>query len=113
VKLRHAAPLALVFWYWLMPPNITDSRGYGHCDNAASLSASSLPRWTYFGRYDTEQECLHAMMEHALQSDNPEGIAWMMKEWNQSGRHWTPEDLRKRLWCGQCIAGDDPRLKAK
>jgi len=112
MKLRHSAALALVVWYWLMPPNTTDSRGYGHCDNAASLSKSALPLWTYVGRYHQKQECLNAIVEHALRSDTPEGITWMMREWNQDGRKWRPEDLRNQLWCGQCIASDDPRLKA-
>jgi hypothetical protein len=48
MKLRHAAALALVGWYLMMPP----LRGGGKPDDQAPISA-----WTVFRKFDSTAAC--------------------------------------------------------
>jgi hypothetical protein len=48
MTLRHAAALAVIGWYLMMPPP------YWSKTNPRN---APLRQWTVFGRYDTAQEC--------------------------------------------------------
>jgi hypothetical protein len=98
VKLHHAAALALVGWYLMVPPLGTD----GMPDSKAPLS-----RWTIAvsGSYDTARACkerisddLGALSNYALkhpeQSDDPH-----------------IKNVEQTRFSEQCIASDDPRLR--
>ena len=85
MNFRHAAALALVGWY-LMIPSVTPS-GY---DNAAPLG-----KWFVYGGYDSAHEC--------------EGAKFLDRE-GLKQRHDPLADAFKNA---QCIATDDPRLKEK
>jgi hypothetical protein len=85
MKLRHAAALALVGWYLMVPPS---QRG------GVSLDAP-LRSWRSFGNYDTARDCEDDHLELAEKS----------KQATPSG-HLIVE-------LAQCIASDDLRLKEK
>jgi hypothetical protein len=108
VNLRHAAVLALVGWYLMVPPSMADTWICGH-----SLSAGLSREWFGWGKgCDT--------MERTVDFDAP------LPQWRVSAPFETlaeceadRETLHKESDSGtpsfnaQCIATDDPRLKEK
>jgi hypothetical protein len=100
---RHAAALALVGWYLMVPPPIAKN---GLVEDSPSLSA-----WTRFGSrlYRSEHECEDARTRIGAHP--------------RSGRFVTPEGqevsisvmptFAAQLDAIRCVATDDPRLKAK
>jgi hypothetical protein len=90
MKLRHAAALALVGWYLMLPPfSLSPSRKI-----VADLR-KPLSQWVSFGNYDTAVDC------------NKEIDAMDQRAINWAREHGTKLDLAH----AQCIATDDPRLK--
>jgi hypothetical protein len=87
MKTCHAAALALIGWYLMLPP--TDGR--------VVYPAAPLADWINVGSYDSAKDC-----ETALSSDI--GKALQIKE------HPAVFD---DAFHGKCIATDDPRLKDK
>jgi len=94
MTLRHAAALALVGWYLMIPPIKTDRHGLLDADWHAALS-----QWTTIQAYDTATGCkqdrakfLLKAMEDIKPTDT--SVAWETA-WDHS----------------QCIATDDPRLR--
>jgi hypothetical protein len=86
VKLRHAAALALVGWYLMVPPQKPD----GHLDASAPLS-----KWKIGAAFDNgdAQKCneMIAVMEaHGLKL----GVRREIEEGSTA----------------QCVSSDDPRL---
>ncbi len=94
MKTRHAAALALVGWYLMMPPG-----------NRRSLnSAAPLSKWLVWTFYDTAAEC-------------ESGRAFILNLKNQKQEDKAGLDLqaltRTPGFTLQCIEADDPRLKEK
>jgi hypothetical protein len=85
VKPRHAAALALVVWYLMVPPDSAKAPHYADTE-------APLARWT--GRedyFDTLKSCEKTLAE--LQNN---------------------ERDKELIWASsKCIASDDPRLKSK
>jgi hypothetical protein len=81
---RHAAVLALVGWYLMMPPLGSDGRR----DDSAPL-----PQRKTRGSFDTAVECADAQAEKL--------------------RRDFPEMVRQPIYASRCISTDDPRLKGK
>ena len=83
---RHAAALALVGWYLILPPLEVHQ-----LDEKAPISL-----WDKVGTYDTETACKEQAALLRL-------------------RHAKVTDplLKKHFALGLCIASDDPRLKGK
>jgi len=54
MKLRHAAVLALVGWYLMMPP-------YRTWKEAGGLDDPPLSLWIQEGQFDTATECQQAL----------------------------------------------------
>ena len=96
---RHAAPLALIGWYLMMPPP------YGSKTNPRT---APLRGWTVFGHYNSAQECsdertkMTRVQSMALLSDLAEGVSDVNRP-----------SLSLDFKHGQCIPSDDPRLKEK
>ena len=93
----HAAALALVGWYLMMPPLYWSK---------ANPPTAPLRQWTVFGRYDSAQEGsdertkMIRVQSMALLSDLAEGVS-------DANRPSLSLDFKH----AQCITSDDPRLK--
>jgi hypothetical protein len=85
MNFRHAAALALIGWYLLVPLREND--------NSAKLRADvPLGDWVYVSSFDTAKECREAGAKEAqLYAKDP------------------LEADEYETW--QCISSDDPRLK--
>jgi hypothetical protein len=85
VNLRHAAALALVGWYLMVPPfGLDRSRD----------PDQPLPKWSIAQSFDTTSECNDTMVgrrKHAQETGN--------------------KRMEDALTSAACIATDDPRLK--
>jgi hypothetical protein len=60
MKARHAAALALVGWYLMLPPVISDGR---------TRKDAPLSRWYIFSSFETKEEC-----EQVRQASTPSAI---------------------------------------
>jgi len=106
VKLRHAAALALVGWYLMVPPTrcCSSAKGDPNYDILCGAEAlegptgiitsqcgadisASLDQWVLKGSYDTAREC------------------------DAAAPHVTAKDSLGNSIPGRCVATDDPRLK--
>ncbi len=85
---RHAAALALVGWYLLIPPHV---HWNGH--NVAFSSDAPLRQWKVSQPFDEAWKCDETLMQHVMECGNCPLLS---------------------LWLSaKCIATDDPRLKEK
>jgi hypothetical protein len=104
VNLRHAAALALVGWYLMMPPIVRPSGREGTADTNTPLS-----KWVKVirGTFDSEDACGVALrrfqfgVQSNYQSAAPEAL--------------TESEFQsiQQASSAKCIASDDPRLKEK
>jgi hypothetical protein len=99
MTLRHAAALAVIGWYLMMPPP------YWSKTNPRN---APLRQWTVFGRYDTAQECSDERTKMIrVQS-------WRFFQiWRKACPTLTEPSLSLDFKHAQCIASDDPSLKEK
>ncbi len=94
MKLRHAAALALVGWYLLVPPLSRDDVPQNYLP---------LAQWRLIASYDTAAECMAG--SDGYLSGVKKGIA------RYKTNLQTAEALIRAAREAQCIATDDPRLK--
>ena len=95
MNLHHAAPLALVGWYLMVPPH----------PNATTLDSDApLSKWRVYEAFDTAVTC-----ETAQGSEEQD---WKSKA-DADPNNAVAKFLVKSLLASQCIAADDPRLKPK
>ena len=87
MNFRHAAALALVGWYLMVPLREND--------NSAKLRVDvPLADWVYVDSFDTAKECRN------------EGV--------QEEKRYAKDNLEADEYgAWECIASDDPRLKEK
>jgi len=90
MNLRHAAALASIGWYLLVPPSMKNSH---NLDRKAPLS-----RWMYEGAFDHADDCESSRANGAMAKVS-------------GGTEQEIKRLREMFAHGQCIASDDPRLK--
>src|SRR6266851_5482863 len=83
----HAAALALVGWYLMMPPWYNDEK-------EPRLNAP-IAAWEILGSYDSADQCMRKLVELA----------------NKAFARSTPKERSE--FGVNCIATDDPRLKGK
>ena len=91
MKTRHAAALALVGWYLLIPPWAV----MGLVTKPIPDPDAALSNWVHEGNFDSAGACDHALSQF-LDAAQREPLA-----------------DRSRANFAQCIATDDPRLKEK
>jgi len=91
MKLRHAAALALVGWYLMVPP--LRSKGSSECYEANA----PISQWQRIEAFDTAEQCKAASTKSAL--------------WHK--QHGLDCGLASAWLDAQCIESDDPRLKEK
>jgi hypothetical protein len=104
MKPCHAALLAVVGWYLMVPPLAYD------LPDLFSKPAEPLAEWNQVAGYDTAKECESAkaeMASTAIKNEHALGCGSTFETKNpKCYKEFTKEDAR-------CIASDDPRLKQK
>ena len=90
MNLRHAAVLALVGWYLMVPPALSHGPKDGQIE--------PLPYWSMAGAFEVEKDCDAERLR--LSKFNPNLGSY---------RGLPPEEI----YDVQCVATDDPRLKEK
>jgi hypothetical protein len=106
VKPRHAAALALVGWYLMVPPVASNGR----------IDASApLWKWWKFQIDDSEHECLTFLSESQQGSVTEEDCEGSKRAAMTLGHTPTlnPEEMKKRNLESLCIEEHDPHLKPK
>ncbi len=89
---RHAAALALVGWYLMVPPSPV----------AKYWERPPLSKWEQYQSFDTAAECENR------KSDETFRLAGKLPNIAPS-----ENQLLLQFTIGQCIASDDPRLKER
>ena len=106
MKLRHAAALALVGWYLMVPPIVV--RTLGNMIGMDADQSAPLSQWTIFRSYDTASSCM-AERDARMKAFGHDPVTAPSDS----------SDLRGKLYSSalnrsaQCISTDDPRLNAK
>ena len=104
MKIGHAAPLLLIGWILLVPPDSTIPHSV---DSAAPIS-----RWRDIAEFDSASDCQTAVA--ALQKRNPD-IPVPLDPTGELRRFQRrqpadPQLALARVGNATCIASDDPRL---
>jgi hypothetical protein len=103
MKLRHAAALALVGWYLMVPPGTSKDAP----DQPLTFDGSApLSKWKIVGSYDSASGCDDGKKEvpnDLLQAADRESDEGKKKEFLQ----W----MASLMEAQKCISTDDPRLK--
>lgn len=98
---RHAAALALVGWYLMMPPFIKVAPGPGDPSrDKVPDSDAPLTKWFWAGSFNSVDAC---------QRSQEKELAEIQRR--NSSNPSPPAELAFRE--ARCIASDDPRLKEK
>jgi hypothetical protein len=90
MRVHHAAALALVGWYLMVPPGAMKGNVWTFSSNAP------IRQWKVSDPFDTAADCARALRRH-IDAVNPSGSPDLYAYWLSA----------------QCIATDDPRLKEK
>jgi hypothetical protein len=98
MNLRHAAALALVGWYLMVPPYV----------NRKLSTDAPLSKWEVYVASDSADEC-EALKTASLKTAGQEKITG--KDGAVTERGAKVIALWFQLSNSQCIASDDPRLK--
>jgi hypothetical protein len=94
MKLRHAAALALVGWYLMVPPV--------NQDTASVDSKAAVINWTKLeGKHETEKACAKARSDHNH----------LIEEIGGSGYARAKDAQTELVSDAQCIDEHDPRFK--
>jgi hypothetical protein len=106
MTLRHAAALALVGWYLMMPP-INPSTDNERLDAPVS-------EWVIDSSYDSAQECQQAIhtLQRSLMPPRGASAESVRSQAAKAGQHARATDYERAI-AAICIATDDPRLKEK
>jgi hypothetical protein len=99
MSLRHAAALALVGWYLMLPPTIDPL-------DMPVNSDAPISKWSHYGSFDSATEC-----ESNIQYLHQKAMKFTRA---QRVHPTTPEQSEAEQYMfAECIATDDPRLKEK
>jgi hypothetical protein len=106
MNLRHAAMLALVGWYLMVPP---------YNDNFVVNTHAPLSQWQVFQAYDDAFAC------NAVQAQGMKTASDKLKHREKHVHEYPPGTAYRDRFIAQqwqyldsqCIASDDPRLKGK
>ena len=93
MNLRHAAALALVVWYLMVPPE------YRHDGMLTFRRDAPLTKWTRGWGFDGEAACKEAIASPSKHSGSYQTFHQAL--------------VAEQMSNGRCIASDDPRLKEK
>src|SRR5215469_8784673 len=105
MKSRHAAALALVGWYLLVPPHPSATSVQNYDLNAP------LAQWGIFRAFDTAAECEEARADLIKPQPSPSEMANIQLPPGtklMTGKQL--EDFIEYQSHAQCLSSDDPRL---
>lgn len=92
MKLPHAAALALVGWYLMLPP----------VHNGTADLSVPLSKWEIAFVFDSATDC-----DHSHQAQVVNAAIFLKKKMPSEAEH----DAAVKFLDGQCVASDDSRLK--
>jgi hypothetical protein len=98
MNLRHAAALALVGWYLMVPPASSAWGNWSHPVNT----------WDVHGRFESKDECEKARQQYV---SDPSHFPYSRALGDPVGRKLLSEG--KVPVPSECVSSDDPRLKGK
>jgi hypothetical protein len=105
---RHAAALALVGWYLMVPPMYRTADG----DLLIGLSRP-LYNWTTSRTYDSAEECRQDAALLAQPKGGPQNKVFFFSTEGIVTNDDAAAVIKLLTRHAQCIATDDPRLKEK
>ena len=105
MKPRHAAALALVGWYLMMPP---------FTERHEINTDAPLTKWERLDSYSSAGDCAADRSILLRDSQNKSKAADLAESTAlRQGKVWDRTLAIARLEASRCIASDDPRLKEK
>jgi hypothetical protein len=105
MKARHAAALAIVAWYLMIPPIGIDNK----VDVRAPLS-----QWRKGVKFDLEKECDDSLKDAIQNPMTPDEYKAAAAATRKARMHpLSKSEMTKRTEESKCVAEDDPRLKKK
>lgn len=106
MRSRHAATLAFLGWYLMVPPDSTVPHSV---DSAAPIS-----HWSIITNFESVDTCKQALTELQNKNGDPAKLdATGRLRRFQKRQPADPELARARVDDAACIDTDDPRLKEK
>jgi hypothetical protein len=105
MRSRHASALAIVLWYLMIPPIGADNK----IDPRAPL-----PQWRKGVGFESQKQCDDSLKEAIQNPMTPAEYQAAAKATRQAKmKPLSMAEMTKRTAESLCVAGDDPRLKAK
>ncbi len=108
MNFRHAAALALMIWYLMMPPTLAMN------PNKPDLSAP-LAKWVAHEEMDTLSMCEKQRKKEILLAHNPYSLFQQYTDAEKSPRPkgyvFSIAKMQELADAQKCIATNDPRLK--
>ncbi len=102
---RHATALAIVAWYLMIPPIGADYK--------VDARAPML-EWRRSVKFDSEKECEASLKDVIQHPTTPDEYQAAARATLKARMHPISQaEMTKRTAESQCVAADDPRLKAK
>ena len=104
-KPHHAAPLALVVWYLVIPPIGPDNKVDAH---------APLSQWRRGVHFDSEKQCDDSLKDAIENPMTPDEYQAAVEATRKAKMHpLSKSEMKKRTAESLCVADDDPRLKTK
>jgi hypothetical protein len=105
MKPLHASALAVVIWYLMIPPIGADNKIDPH---------APLSQWRKGVSFQSQKECDDSLKDAIQNPMTPAEYQAAAKATRKAKmKPLTMSEMTKRTAESQCVAGDDPRLKAK
>jgi hypothetical protein len=105
MKSCHTAALAYVLWYLMIPPIGADNKVDAH---------APLSNWRRGVSFNSQKECDDSLKDAIQNPMTPDEYRDAAKQTRKAKmRPLSMSEMAKRTLQSQCVAADDPRLKAK
>src|SRR5260370_38725996 len=105
MKTRHAITLAIVIWYLMIPPIGADNKVDPH---------APWSQWRKGVSFESQKDCedsLKDAIQNSMTQDEYQAAAKATRKAKM--KPLSMSEMAKRTQESRCVAGDDPRLKAK
>jgi hypothetical protein len=112
MTLRHAAALAFVGWYLMVPPASPDRDALpGRL--IADVQTKPLSAWEIERSYDSARDCMAERDARIkLAAKQPAGpVSFSIPLSDSDSKEFNKDEMHMQQMDSQCIETDDPRLK--